>query len=285
VAARRLALTLLLALAILVAAASCGGNGDNELILGATTSVQDSGLLDELVRVFEDVSDYDVKPIVGGSGQILEMARQGEFDVIMTHSPADEAKFVADGEGLDPRIVMRNFFLVAGPEDDPGVVKNAATLSEAFERIASGEHRFISRGDNSGTHRRELAIWEEIGVRPEGESWYELSSTGQGQNLLVAADKGAYTLVDSSTFTVFQERAGVESLLTDEDKPNIYSVIRISTDKHPNVHSAGAIAWIEFLTSAAGQCLIAEFGVEEFGESLFEPARGCSPSARVPSSR
>jgi tungstate transport system substrate-binding protein len=266
-------------------AASCGGNGDNELILGATTSVQDSGLLDELVREFEDVSSYDVKPIVGGSGQTLELARQGEFDVIMTHSPADEDKFLADSEGIDKRIVMRNFFEIAGPEEDPAGVKGAATLGESFERIASGEHRFVSRGDNSGTHRREVSIWEEIGIQPEGKSWYEESSTGQGQNLLVASDKGAYTLVDSSTFTVFGERVDLQSLLTDADEPNIYSLIRISTDKHSDVNAAAAIAFVEFLTSVAGQCLMADFGVEEYGESLFEPALGCSLSAQAPLSR
>ena len=279
---RELALSHLLALALALAVSSCGGDSDNELILGATTSVQDSGLLDELVREFEDVSDYDVKPIVGGSGQTLESARMGEFDVIMTHSPADEDKFVADGEGIDPRIIMRNFFLIAGPEDDPAGVKGAATLSEAFEGIASGEHRFVSRGDNSGTHRREVSIWEEVRVQPEGQSWYEESSTGQGQNLLVASDKGAYTLVDSSTFTVFRERVDLQSLLTDRDEPNIYSLIRISTDKHPDVNAAGAIAFVEFLTSVAGQCLIADFGVEDYGESLFEPVLGCSLSTRLP---
>ena len=279
----RFAVSPLLALTVFVAAACGGENGDKELILGATTSVQDSGLLDELVRAFEDVSDYDVKPIVGGSGQTLETARRGEFDVILTHSPADEDKFLADGEGIDKRIIMRNFFLIAGPEDDLAGVKGAATLSEAFQRIASEEHRFVSRGDNSGTHRREVSIWEEVGVQPVGQSWYEESSTGQGQNLLVAAEKAAYTLADSSTFTVFKERVDLQPLLTDMDKPNVYSVIRISTDKHPDANSAGAIAWVEFLTSAAGQCLIADFGVEEYGESLFEPVLGCSLSARLPS--
>ena len=268
---------------VLAAAACSGGNGDNELVLGATTSVQDTGLLDELVRAFEDVSDYHVKPIVGGSGQTLEMARQGEFDVILTHSPDDEDKFLADGEGIDKRIIMRNFFLIAGPEDDPAGVRGAATLDEAFQRIAVGEHRFVSRGDNSGTHLREVSIWEKVGIQPEGQSWYEASSTGQGQSLLVASDKGAYTLVDSSTFTVFAERVDLNSLLTDGDNPNIYSVIRISTEKHPNVNSAGAIAWVEFLTSVASQCLIADFGVEEYAESLFEPVLGCSLSARLPS--
>jgi tungstate transport system substrate-binding protein len=267
------------------AVVSCGGNGEKELILGATTSVQDTGLLDELVSAFEDATDYDLKPVVGGSGQTLETARRGEFDVILTHSPADEDEFIADGEGLDKRIVMRNLFLIAGPEDDPAGVAAAGTLSEAFELIAAGEHRFISRGDNSGTHRREVSIWEDVGVQREGQSWYEESSTGQGQNLLVAADKGAYTLVDSSTFTVFRERVGLQPLLTDTDDPNVYSVMRISTDKHPEVNSAAAIAFADFLTSAAGQCLIAEFGAEEYHEALFEAAGGCLPSALVPSSR
>src|SRR6266542_138613 len=127
---------------------SCGGD-DNELILGATTSVQDPGLLDQIVRSFEDVTDYHVKPSVGGSGEVLEKARRGELDVIITHSPADEDKFIADGEGLDKRPVMQNFFLLAGPETDPAGVRDASSISEAFERIAGAQSIFISRGDQS----------------------------------------------------------------------------------------------------------------------------------------
>ena len=267
-------LSKLLVIVALLTLASCGGGGDNELILGATTSVQDPGLLDEIVREFEGITDYDVKPIVGGSGQILEMARQGEFDVIMTHSPADEDKFIADDEGLDKRTAMRNFFLVAGPEADPAGVAAAANVSEAFERIAAGGHAFISRGDNSGTHRREQSIWEEVGIQPDGEPWYQVSSTGQGQNLLVAADNNAYTLVDSSTFTVFRERTDLVALFTDSETPNIYSVIRINPQKH-DVNAAGAIAFAEFITSQGGQCLIDKFGVEEYGEPLFEAFFDC----------
>jgi len=264
----------LLLVVALLSLASCGGDGEKELILGATTSVQDPGLLDEIVRAFEGVTDYDVKPVVGGSGQTLEMARQGEFDVIMTHSPADEDKFIADDEGLDKRTVMRNFFLVAGPEADPAGVSASASMSEAFERIASSGSTFISRGDNSGTNRREQSIWEELGIQPDGKPWYQVSSTGQGQNLLLAADKNAYTLADSSTFTVFRERTGLSPLLTDREEPNIYSVIRINPQKH-DVNAAGAIAFAEFITSQAGQCLIDQFGVEEYGEPLFEAFFDC----------
>jgi tungstate transport system substrate-binding protein len=243
--------------------------------------VQDTGLLDEIVRAFEGVTDYDVKPVVGGSAQILETARRGEFDVILTHSPADEDRFMEDEEGLDRRAVMLNYFLIAGPADDPAGVRDAADLRAAFERIASGGHSFVSRGDNSGTHRREQSIWEELGVEPDGQSWYQVSSVGQGQNLLVAADKRAYTLTDSSTYTTFAARVGLEALLTDTEKPNVYSVIRINPAKHEGINAAGAIALSEFMTSIGGQCLVEEFGVEEHGESLFQPALGSCPVSDV----
>jgi len=260
-------------------ASSCGGD-NNELVLGATTSIQDTGLLDEIIRAFEGITHYHVKPSVGGSGEVLARARLGELDVIMTHSPEDEDKFIADGEGLDKRPVMQNFFLIAGPEADPAGVRGAGSMSEAFKRIAGAEKTFISRGDQSGTHIRELSIWAEAGITPQGQSWYQESSTGQGENLIVASDKDAYTLVDSSTFTVFEKKVGLRVLLTDTTSPNIYSVIRVASDKHQNVNAAGAIAFAEFITSPAGQCLIADFGVEEYGNSLFEPAARC-PAANV----
>jgi len=260
-------------------ASSCGG-ADNNLILGATTSIQDTGLLDEIVRAFEGVTDYHVKPSVGGSGEVLAKARRGELDVIMTHSPAEEDKFIADGEGLDKRPVMQNFFLIAGPEGDPAGVRGAGNMSEAFKRIAGAEETFVTRGDQSGTHIRELSIWAEAGITPQGQSWYRESSTGQGQNLIVASDKDAYTLVDSSTFTVFEKKVGLRALLTDGAKPNVYSVIRVASDRHQNVNAAGAIAFAEFITSPAGQCVIADFGTQVYGKSLFQPVARC-PSANV----
>ncbi len=248
---------LLISLAFL--ASSCGGD-NNELILGATTSIQDPGLLDEIVRAFEGVTDYHLKPSVGGSAEVLEKARRGELDVIMTHSPADEDKFIADSEGLDKRPVMQNLFIVAGPDADPAGVRDAGSMSEAFKRISATQRTFISRGDQSGTHMRELSIWAELSITPQGQSWYQESSTGQGQNLIVASDKDAYTLVDSSTFTVFEKRIGLRALVPDTEKPNVYSVIRVASDKHQNVNATGAIAFAEFITSPAGQCVIADFG-------------------------
>jgi tungstate transport system substrate-binding protein len=264
----RLSALTFIVLASVFVGAACSDD-KKELILGATTSVQDPGLLDALVEAFEERSGYHVKPIVAGSGQILEQSRQGEMDVIMTHSPADEEKLIADGFATDKTEVMQNFFVIAGPGDDPAGVAEAATMEEAFQKIAEGEHRFISRGDDSGTHRREQAIWASAAIDPVGRPWYTESTTGQGQNLLVANDSDAYTLVDSSTFVSFKQRLNILEVLRDEKKPNVYSVVRLNSDNLTQVNTAAANAWLDFMTGE-GQTIIAEFGQAEHGEALFE---------------
>ena len=260
----------LLAAALLLGA-SCGSG--NDLIVGVTTSVHDTGLLDVLTEAFREESGYDVAaviPIIAGSGQILELARRGELDAVITHSPQAEAQLIMDGDGIDRREIMQNRFVLVGPPDDPAGVRSVATASEALERIAAVERTFISRGDNSGTHIRELALWGRAGIDPVGQSWYQESGAGQGQSLLVASDKGAYTLVDSSTFTVFQERPALEPYVFDDD-PNQYSIIRVSPEKH-DVNEAAALAFADFLTSPIAQRIIAEFGRERYEEPLFVAA-------------
>ncbi len=264
--ARTLVFVALVAMGLLAACAS----GD-ELLLGATTSVHDSGLLDELVSAFEDESELDVKPIALGSGQLLALARRGELDVIMAHSPEDEAALIVDGFALERVPVMRNHFLVAGPASDPAGVAGARTLADAFVRIADSEAAFVSRGDESGTHRRELAVWAEVGVDPVGESWYRVSAAGQGQSLLVANDGAAYTLVDSATLAAFSERLQVIEIYRDTVEPNVYSVLRLDADRLSHVNEDAADAWIEFMVSDRARGVILEFGRDEFGESLFEP--------------
>lgn len=259
---------------LLLLGAVAGGCGDgNEIIIGATTSVQDSGLLDPIMAAFEEASGHDVKPVVAGSGQVLELARNGELDVIMTHSPAEEEAFISDGDGLDRTPVMQNFFLIAGPADDPAGVGDASTLAEAFALIAEGKFAFISRGDGSGTHRRELATWAAAGIDPSGESWYRESATGQGQNILVASDDGAYTLADSSTFTRFADRVELSELLIDPEEPNVYSVVRISPAEHSDVNEEAANAFVEFMTSDRAREIISGYGVEDYGRPLFEVIR------------
>jgi tungstate transport system substrate-binding protein len=257
------------ALTATVSLSACG-DGNQELILGATTSVQDTELLDVLVEEFEARYAYEVKPIVAGSGQVVGLPRQGELDVIMTHSPKDEESLVLDGYGIDRTPVMQNYFLVVGPEDDPAGVSGASDMTDALKRIAGSESVFISRGDGSGTHKRELELWGQAGIDPAGQGWYAESATGQGQNLTLADDRGAYTIVDSSTFVAFTEHLALKELLRDEKRPNVYSVVRLDPEKLGMVNGEAGDAWLEFMTGA-GQEIVAEFGAEEFGEPLFEP--------------
>jgi len=258
-----------LSLAAMGLFAACAS--EDELLVGATTSVHDSGLLDELVSAFEDESDFDAKPIALGSGQLLALARRGELDVIMAHSPEDEEALLVDGFALERTAVMRNHFLVAGPANDPAGIAGARTLADAFSLIADSETAFVSRGDESGTHRRELATWAEAGVDPAGESWYRVSAAGQGQSLQVANDGAAYTLVDSATFVAFAERLQIVEMYRDAAEPNVYSVLRLDADLLSHVNGDAADAWIEFMVSDLAQGVILEFGREEYGVSLFEP--------------
>ena len=234
--------------------------------------MRDTGLLDEFVDEFKRQRPdpaATVKPVAAGSGQLIELAHRVEVDILIIHLPGAEAKLIADGDGIDRRELMHNFFALVGPLDDPARAQSTLTMAEALKRIAATEKTFISREDNSGTHLRELALWRQAGIDPVGQSWYQESGTGQGQSRLIASDKAAYTLVDSSTFVVFECRLELEPYAFDEE-PNQYSVIRVNPVKH-DVNEAAALAFAEFLTSPAGQRIIAEFGRERYGQPLFTP--------------
>ncbi len=268
---RRLTMVTAAAIGVVLPLSGCGVGADNTLVLGATTSVADPGLLDDLVKAFERESGYHVTPVVGGSGQIIEQARRGELDVIMTHSPGDEKRFLDDGEGLEPEGVMENYFIVAGPPDDPAGVAATSDLAGAFKAIATAQAPFISRGDGSGTNKRELATWASLGIDPNGQGWYQQSAVGQAQNVLVASDKGGYTLVDSSTFVSVRAKVQLRALLADRDEPNVYTVMLVNPEKHGNVNVDAARDWESFVTGASGQAIIAGFGKDKYGEALFVP--------------
>ena len=257
----------LAAAALLVVAAGCG-QGDSKLIVGATTSLDDSGILQELIDEFKERSGYDVTPVVAGSGQILELGRRGEVDVTFTHSPPDESSFLAEGFGIDPRRVMENRFLIVGPDDDPALVAGASDSIQAFQRIAAAEAPFISRGDESGTNRREMAIWDDAGIDPSGEGWYQESAVGQGENLLVASNKQAYLLVDSATYTALKDVVELTSFVVD-DVVNRYTVALVNPNLHDEVNAEVATAFIDFLASEPAEAIINSFGREEFGVQLF----------------
>jgi len=243
------------------------------VILSTTTSTQDSGLLDVLVPMFERKSGLTVKTISVGTGQALALAARGEADVTLAHAPALERKYVEDGRMLNRRLVMYNDFVIIGPAEDPARVKGLKAL-DAMRRIAAGETRFVSRGDKSGTHSLELALWKQAGLDPRG-AWYIESGQGMGQTLSIANDRRAYTITDRGTWLAFQKRINLP-VLVEGDRPllNVYSVMEVSPANGPRVNAAGGKAFADFMLSPEVQAIVKTFGVDKYGQALFVPIAG-----------
>ncbi|MCG9479216.1 MAG: substrate-binding domain-containing protein [Actinomycetia bacterium] len=245
---------------------------DAEIILATTTSTYDSGLLDVLLPVFEEEYGYEIKPIAVGTGEAIAMGERGEADVILVHSRASEDKFIEDGYGTERFDVMHNDFVVIGPEEDPaGIIGLGA--SEAYIRIAETGSPFVSRGDNSGTNKKELIIWENAGVTPEGD-WYLETGQGMGATLRIADEKSAYTMSDRGTFLSQEENLILIVLVQDDGILfNPYGIIPVDPETHPGlgINYEGAMELVEFITGAEGQDIIRKFGMEKFGQPLFYP--------------
>jgi tungstate transport system substrate-binding protein len=267
----------------LLTAAGC--SGEDELILATTTSTQDSGLLDVLVPEFEKQNDYNVKTIAVGSGQALRMGEEGEADVLLVHSPSAEEAFMEAGNGAERLIVMHNDFIIVGPAEDPAGIAEAATAADALALIVEDESGFVSRGDESGTHSKELSLWEDAGIAPEGESWYQSTGQSMGVTLGVANERQAYTLTDRGTYLAQRDNLDLEILYEGDTKLfNVYHVIVVNPEKHSEVNEEGARAFAAFITSEATQDLIREFGVDEFGEPLFVPEASAVEGGTAPPS-
>jgi len=244
------------------------------LILATTTSTQDSGLLDELIPRFEKQTGYSVKTIAVGSGQAMAMGKRGEADVLLVHSPEAEKALVAEGSGMNRRIVMHNDFILVGPAQDPAGIRSH-TAMEALQRIAAAKVTFLSRGDNSGTHAMELKLWKAAGLPFEGQAWYQQTGQGMGQTLAIAADKRAYTLSDRGTYLALQKKLGLAILHEgDPSLRNVYHVIEVNPTRFPKVNAAGARAFADFMVSKDVQARIKEFGIATFGSPLFFPDAG-----------
>ncbi len=245
------------------------------VILATTTSTQDTGLLDVLVPIFEKKTGYSVKTIAVGSGQAMAMGRKGEADVMLVHSPEDEKKLVDEGFGKNRRIVMHNDFIIVGPTDDPAGVKTAKSAAAAFKAVADAGALFLSRGDNSGTHSREKAIWGKSGVNPVGQKWYQETGLGMGQTMAVAAEKKGYTLTDRGTWLSMREKLGLPLLAEgDPSLLNVYHVIEVNPAKWEKVNTAGAKAFADFIVAKEAQDVIASFGIDKYGKPLFFPDAG-----------
>ena len=241
------------------------------LTLATTTSVRDSGLLDVLVPKFRENTGIEVRVVAVGSGQALELGRRGDADVLVTHAPAAEQKFMGEGWGQDRRPVMHNDFVLVGPKSDPATINRQMSITESFTRIAQHEALFVSRGDDSGTHQKEQEIWKQAGCEPHGD-WYIRAGAGMAEVLRIAQEKQAYALADRGTFMALQKELNLK-ILSEGDPflKNGYAVIVVSMKKHPHVNTEAAQQFADFLTDPTTKKLIAEFGVETFGEPLFHP--------------
>lgn len=245
-----------------------------DIILATTTSTQDSGLLDVLVPLFEQQTGYRVKTIAVGTGQALAMGEKGEADVLLVHSPTDERKLVEKGFATERKLVMHNDFIIVGPAFDAAKVRGAKTAAEAMKQIADVQAVFVSRGDDSGTHKKELSLWKAAGVKNEG-TWYQQTGQGMGQTINVANEKLGYTLTDRATYLAHKPRISLEVLL-EGDAPllNIYHVMLVNPAKFSKVNAEGARAFHTFTLSTAAQEAIGKFGADKYGQALFFPDGG-----------
>jgi tungstate transport system substrate-binding protein len=244
------------------------------VILSTTTSTQDSGLLDVLVPMFEKKTGLTVKTISVGTGQALALAARGEADVTLAHAPAVEKRYVDEGRMLHRRLVMYNDFALVGPPEDPARLKGLRGALDAMRRVAASQSRFVSRGDRSGTHALEIALWKQAGIEPRG-AWYIESGQGMGQTLAIANDRRAYTLTDRATWLVFQKRISL-AMLVAGDRPllNVYSVMEVNSANGPRVNAAGGKAFADFMVSPEAQAAIKTFGEDKYGQPLFVPIAG-----------
>ena len=251
-----------------------GAGAPRPVILATTTSTQDSGLLDVLVPMFERQSGVTVKTVSVGTGQALALAARGEADVALVHAPVLEKKYVADGSLHSRRLVMYNDFVLVGPAGDLAAIAGQRSAVEALRRIAAARARFVSRGDRSGTHLLELALWKQAGV-PPAAPWYIESGQGMGATLALADDRRAYTLTDRATLLAYGRRVALR-IMVERDRPllNVYSVLEVNPANGSRVNVEGGRAFADFMVAPQTQAAIRAFGVEKFGQPLFVPVAG-----------
>lgn len=256
---------------------------NKDIILATTTSVQDSGLLDVLVPKFNKESGFNIKPIAVGSGEAMAMGKRGDADVLVVHSPKDEEAFMKEGLGKSRQLIMTNTYIIVGPSEDPADCLGTKSAAEAFGKIANAKSIFVSRADKSGTHKKELSLWNKSAITPTGETtvesrpnreeWYLQAQTGMGAVLQITNEKNGYTLTDRGTYLAFKSKIALKIMVEgDKDLINYYSVIVLNPEKFPKINLAGAEAWAKFLFLPDVTKIIAEFGKDKYGEPLFYPA-------------
>jgi tungstate transport system substrate-binding protein len=234
------------------------------LTLASTTSTRDSGLFDAILPAFEATSGISVRVVAVGTGQALALARRGDADVLLVHDRASEDAFLAEGHATLRRDVMYNDFVLVGPSQDPAGVRGSETVAVALERIASRESPFVSRGDDSGTHKAELRLWKSAGIDPREASgtWYREVGDGMGATLNVASELPAYTLADRATWSAFKNRQSLR-IVVEGDPPlrNPYGVLLVNPARHPHVKHELGLRFVDWLTGDAGRAAIEAFRI------------------------
>jgi len=266
---RRLFLAGLLAAALPWAAASAE---DKFIIVQSTTSTEQSGLFGYLLPLFQEKTGIEVRVVAVGTGQAIKNARNGDGDVLFVHAKPDEEKFVADGEGVKRFDVMYNDFVIVGPKADPAGIRGLHDAPAALTKIAAARAPFLSRGDDSGTHKAEQALWKAAGIdaKPASGTWYRETGSGMGPTLNTASGMNAYTLTDRGTWLAFQNRGDLEVLVEGDKKLfNQYGVILVNPAKHPNVKAGLGQQFVDWVISPEGQKAIAGYKIG--GQQLFFP--------------
>lgn len=262
------------ALAVLLAlGAGDSAAGERFITVASTTSTEDSGLFDHLLPLFSAATGIEVRVVAKGTGQALKVAENGDADVLFVHDRAAEEKFVAAGHGVERHPVMYNDFVIVGPRADPAGVAGSSDAVAALARIAASRAPFVSRGDDSGTHKAELRLWRQAGLAPESASgsWYRAGGAGMGQTLNMAAAIEAYTLADRGTWAAFKNKGDLAPMVEGDARlANPYAAILVNPARHPHVKAADGQAFIDWLLSPAGQAAIGAFRIE--GEQVFFPA-------------
>lgn len=238
--------------------------------MSTTTSVNDSGLLPYLLPVFEKATGYKVEVASAGTGAAIQSAIDGNADLLLVHAKASEEEFIDGGYGVERLPFMYNYFVIVGPADDPASIKSCANAAEAFAKIRDSKSTFISRGDESGTHKAELKIWGDNTPDAASDTWYVSAGQGMGACLTMANEQGAYCLTDKATFLSMADDMNIEIVLAEgEDMKNTYSLIACNPEALEGINVEGAGALIDWMLSDEASQLIADYGVEEYGQSLF----------------
>ncbi|MEW6102787.1 MAG: substrate-binding domain-containing protein [bacterium] len=242
---------------------------DKPILLATTTSVQDTGLLEVLVDGFMKKTGLTVKAIAVGTGQALQLGKNGEVDILWVHSPDDEIEFVKNGYGLERTTFMHNDFVVLGPKNDPAKIKGLKTATKVFKRIACANVLFVSRGDNSGTHKKEKKLWQAVGKLPNKKCYIE-AGQGMAATLNIANQKLAYCLTDRSTYLTLKKSLDLVVLFEgDKTLFNYYSLILVNPERFKGVNAQGTRKFFDYLLSNETRDIVENFGKDKFGKQIF----------------